>query len=79
MLDVPQVTEMAAAVMKNVFETQDGPMIEAQQLDMGDSTDFLKHNPIILKADAAGVMARRIMQQKIKAEASGSGLAIAAE
>ena len=79
MLDNPQVTEMAAMTMKTVFETQDGPMIEAQQRDMGQSTDFLKHNPIILKADAAGVMARRIMQQKIKAEAGGADLAIAAE
>ncbi len=53
-------------------------MIEAQQRDMGASTDFLKHNPIILKADAAGVLARRIMAQKIRAEAgpargAGSG------
>ena len=78
MLDNPQVTEMAAVTMKTVFETQDGPMIEAQQRDMGNSTDFLKHNPIILKADAAGVMARRIMQQKIKAEAEGD-LQVAAE
>ncbi|MDT0509784.1 aromatic ring-hydroxylating dioxygenase subunit alpha [Novosphingobium sp. MMS21-SN21R] len=79
MLDVPQVTEMAAAVMKNVFETQDGPMIEAQQRDMGESTDFLNHKPIILKADAAGVMARRIMQQKIRAEAGETILQDAAE
>ena len=56
-------------------------MIEAQQRDMGDSTDFLNHKPIILKADAAGVMARRIMAQKIKAEAAGGSeeTAIAAE
>ena len=60
-----------AATMKNVFETQDGPMIEAQQRDMGTSTDFLNHKPIILKADAAGVLARRIMQQKLRAEAVG--------
>lgn len=61
-------TQATAATMKNVFETQDGPMVEAQQRDMGESTDFLDHKPIILKADAAGVMARRIMQQKIRAE-----------
>ena len=55
--------------MKNVFETQDGPMVEAQQADMGESTDFLDHKPIILKADAAGILARRIMKQKLRAEA----------
>ena len=62
-------TAGTAATMKNVFETQDGPMVEAQQADMGDSTDFLDHKPIILAADAAGVLARRIMKQKIRAEA----------
>ncbi|MEY2926484.1 MAG: hypothetical protein RL367_961 [Pseudomonadota bacterium] len=72
-------TAGTAATMKSVFETQDGPMVEAQQRDMGSSTDFLNHRPIILKADAAGVMARRIMQQKIRAEAGEAELAIAAE
>ncbi len=67
--DNEAVTTATAATMKNVFETQDGPMVEAQQRDMGLSTDFLDHKPIILQADAAGVMARRIMQQKIRAEA----------
>lgn len=62
-------TQATAATMKNVFETQDGPMVEAQQRDMGDSTDFLDHKPIILQADAAGVLARRIMKQKIGREA----------
>lgn len=69
--DNEQFTLGTAATMKNVFETQDGPMVEAQQRDMGDSTDFLDHKPIILKADAAGVLARRIMQQKIRAEHAG--------
>lgn len=63
-----QISQFTLATMKNVFETQDGPMIEAQQADMGDSTDFLDHHPIILKADAAGVMARRLMKKKIRDE-----------
>lgn len=74
--DVEAVTAATAATMKNVFETQDGPMVEAQQRDMGNSTDFLDHRPIILKADAAGVMARRIMQQKLRAEANGTDVAV---
>lgn len=69
--DNDQVTTMTAATMKNVFETEDGPMVEAQQRDMGESTDFLDHKPIILKADAAGVMARRIMKKKLRAEQVG--------
>jgi phenylpropionate dioxygenase-like ring-hydroxylating dioxygenase large terminal subunit len=57
-----------ATMMKTVFETQDGPMVEAQQLSMGTTTNFLEHRPIILRADAAGVMARRVMTRKIKDE-----------
>ena len=79
--DNDQVTTMTAATMKNVFETEDGPMVEAQQRDMGNSTDFLDHKPIILKADAAGVMARRIIKKKLKAETAGADapIAVAAE
>lgn len=78
--DNEQVTQGTVAMMQLVFDTQDGPMIEAQQADMGDSTDFLEHHPIILKADAAGVMARRLMKQKIRAEAEALATAqIAAE
>jgi len=66
--DSEEMTAATAAQMKMVFETQDGPMIEAQQRDMGLSTDFLQHKPIILQADAAGVLARRIMAQKLRAE-----------
>lgn len=66
--DDDAVTQGSKQMMKTVFETQDGPMIEAQQADMGQSTDFLDHHPIILKADAAGVMARRLMKKKIREE-----------
>ena len=67
------------AVME-VFTTQDGPMIEAQQRAMGESTDFLSHNPVILKADAAGIRARRMMNKLIREEQAGENLsAVAAE
>jgi len=71
-----QFTQATAATMKNVFETQDGPMVEAQQREMGESTDFLEHKPIILKADAAGVLARRILAQKIRAERTDASAAV---
>jgi phenylpropionate dioxygenase-like ring-hydroxylating dioxygenase large terminal subunit len=62
------MSQGTAAVMKNVFETQDGPMVEAQQAAMGSTTDFLDHHPIILRADAAGVAARRVVKRKMKEE-----------
>ena len=51
-----------------VFETQDGPMVEGERAAMGDSTDFLSHKPLILKADAAGIRARRILKRLIRDE-----------
>jgi phenylpropionate dioxygenase-like ring-hydroxylating dioxygenase large terminal subunit len=65
------MSDGTAQVMKRTFETQDGPMVEAQQLKMGASTDFLGQRPIILRADSAGMMARRVMQRKIRDEVSG--------
>ena len=80
MRDNEQVSLGTATTMKTVFETQDGPMIEAQQRDMGESTDFLNHRPIILKADAAGVTARRLLAKRIRHEqAAAAGLADAPE
>jgi len=69
------MSDGTATLMRTVFETQDGPMVEAQQRKMGITTDFLKHRPIILRADAAGLMARRIMDRKIRHEVSGADAA----
>ena len=74
-----QMTAGIAATMKNTFETQDGPMAEAQQRDMGDVTDFLELRPTILKADAAGVLARRVLKKKLRDEAGSEAAAQAAE
>lgn len=71
------ITQGTIKVMKTVFETQDGPMCEAQQLAMGESTDFLAQQPIILRADAAGVAARRIMKRKLREEAEGARMTAA--
>ncbi|MBV2148097.1 aromatic ring-hydroxylating dioxygenase subunit alpha [Sphingobium sp. AS12] len=70
--------ELTAALEKGVgtiFSTQDGPMVEAEQAAMGDSTDFLGHKPLILKADAAGIRARRILRRMIREEQEANGSA----
>lgn len=72
MMDSVALTQGAATTMKAVFETQDGPMIEAQQRAMGTSDKFLDMNPAILRADAAGLAARRILKRKIDAELRGT-------
>jgi phenylpropionate dioxygenase-like ring-hydroxylating dioxygenase large terminal subunit len=60
-----------AQMMKTTFETQDGPMVEAQQRQMGTTSDFLEQRPMILRADSAGLMARRVMHRKIRNENNG--------
>ena len=69
MIDNEDITKSTHHLMKTVFETQDGPMVEAQQRAMGESTDFLAEKPIILRADAAGVAARRVIKRKLRDEA----------
>ena len=58
--------------MKVLFETEDGPMCEAQQLYLGENTDFLAAKPIILRADAAGVAARRLIKRMLRQEAESA-------
>lgn len=67
-------TRITEQKMHHIFETQDGPMCEAQQIALGGDNDFLAARPIILRADAAGVAARRILKRKLREEAD-TGLA----
>jgi len=64
--------------MHHIFETQDGPMCEAQQAALGGDNDFLAAQPIILRADAAGLAARRIVKRKRREEAElfGAGTGV---
>ncbi len=66
------ISTMLREGVGQVFSTQDGPMVEAEQRAMGNSTDLLAHKPIILKADAASIRARRILQKLIRGEQEGS-------
>lgn len=66
--DDQAITDMLQEGVGKIFSTQDGPMVEAEQAAMGDSTDFLAHKPLILKADAAGIRARRILRKLIREE-----------
>ena len=74
LIDNEAMTQATAANMKRIFETEDGPMCEAQQLSMGASTDFLSQQPIVLKADAAGLAARRVIKRKLRQEAGEVGV-----
>jgi vanillate O-demethylase monooxygenase subunit len=50
------------------FEKEDLPMLEAQQLALGNQ-DFWHAQPLMLPIDSAAIRARRIMARKLDAEA----------
>jgi Phenylpropionate dioxygenase and related ring-hydroxylating dioxygenases, large terminal subunit len=67
-------------VVKNIFETQDAPMLEAQQAYMGQETDLLKLRPVVLKPDTAGLTMRRMLKRMRRQEAEDAApSAVAAE
>lgn len=53
--------------LRQPFETEDLPMLEAQQRAMG-TAEFWELRPILLPTDAPGIRARRVLDALIKAE-----------
>jgi vanillate O-demethylase monooxygenase subunit len=64
----PGLKEIIQAGIEAAFQTEDKPMIEAQQEMMG-TTDFWSLKPVLLQGDAAAVQARRTLAKLIEAEA----------
>lgn len=64
------------AVAQRIFSTEDVPMIEAQQVNMGAVTDLMSLKPVSLEPDIPAVRARRILGEMIREEA-GAGRAAA--
>lgn len=56
-----------AAGLRRAFETEDKPMIEAQQRRIG-SSDLFAHEPALLAIDNASTRARRILDRLVVAE-----------
>ena len=56
-----------AEFLSKPFELEDGPILAAQQIALGDQ-DFWDAQPILLVGDAAAVRVRRLLDQKIKNE-----------
>jgi vanillate O-demethylase monooxygenase subunit len=67
----PEMDAGRLASLRKAFDTQDKPMIEAVQRNMGTSDlDSLK--PVMLATDAGPVRARRVLKQLIAAEAQAA-------
>lgn len=67
-IDNAGLTDLMRETAKTIFETQDAPMIESEQRALGTNVNFLDQKPIILQADAAGVLARRVLRSLIRKE-----------
>ncbi len=65
-------------IVQRIFSTEDIPMIEAQQRNMGKVTDIMALRPVSIEPDIPAVRARRILAELIRAE-QGDGKAAAAE
>ncbi|MXO70057.1 Rieske 2Fe-2S domain-containing protein [Alteraurantiacibacter buctensis] len=65
--DNRQVSGMLQFGTQNAFENEDEPMIRAVRSRMT-SNDLFSHKPALLPIDKAAVMARRILQARIRAE-----------
>jgi len=60
-----------AAGLAATFSTEDSPMLAACQERMR-TTDLMSLNPILLPSDASAMRARRLLEARLKAEASHS-------
>lgn len=63
----PQVREFVEAVTRRTFETEDTPMLEAQQRAMK-SLDFWAERPVIFPEDSGAIRARRVLDKLIREE-----------
>jgi vanillate O-demethylase monooxygenase subunit len=52
----------------NIFNNEDKPMIEAQQVAIGNSDDLLALKPVLLATDSPSVRARRIVLRLLREE-----------
>ena len=73
---MPQAQEIAdqqVAFLRMPFETEDLPMLEDQQANLG-NTPLHEHKLCWLPGDAAGARARKLLHEKIAAEQAAAGL-----
>lgn len=66
--DDPEFGAYIKAALNHAFQNEDKPMIEAQQMRIGER-DFWNMKPLLLKTDAAAVLARRKLEAMIAQEA----------
>lgn len=68
-VDNAELTAKISAKVAHAFAHEDEPVIEDQQRNLGE-VDLLEARPVILKADAAAVRARRLLAKLIRNESN---------
>ncbi|HEX7709966.1 MAG TPA: aromatic ring-hydroxylating dioxygenase subunit alpha [Sphingomonadaceae bacterium] len=68
LLDDPNADQVLFGIIENAFHNEDEPMIAAQQARMGEATDIMALDPVLLKSDGAPITARRTLAALIEAE-----------
>jgi len=63
----PETDKQAMIGMSAVIRTEDGPMLDAIDEEMG-GKDLMAMRPVILPGDAGGLLVRSVMQRLIRAE-----------
>jgi vanillate O-demethylase monooxygenase subunit len=66
-VDDGEFNQMKIQAMHNAFVTEDGPIIEAVQQEMG-TPDFFSLNPVLMSNDVAPVRVRRLLARLIAQE-----------
>ncbi len=68
LLDEVEADETLLGILVKAFHDEDEPMIAAQQSRMGQTTEIMDLDPVLLKSDGAPIAARRILSGLIEAE-----------
>jgi len=63
-----EYNELYRGILDHAFGNEDKPMIELQQKALGETTDLMSLNPVILASDGGAVRARWMLKRLIKAE-----------
>lgn len=67
-----QASAKLQAIAQRIFSTEDVPMIEAQQRNIGAISDILSLKPVSIEPDIPAVRARRILAELIQQERAGA-------
>jgi phenylpropionate dioxygenase-like ring-hydroxylating dioxygenase large terminal subunit len=73
-LDDSDLTRRLKETAARVFETEDRPMIEAQQQEIGSGRELMDLGPVLLPFDVPSVRARRIVARLVREERTRSGM-----